>query len=46
MKPGDTLSSIADTYKVTVLEIIEANNLDSNGTINVGQVLNISVKNQ
>ncbi len=46
VKPGDTLSSIADTYKVTVLEIIEANNLDSNGTINVGQVLNISVKNQ
>jgi LysM repeat protein len=38
---GETLFTIAQQYNLTVEEIAAANNLDQNGVLNPGQVLNI-----
>lgn len=41
VKAGDTLSGIAQTYGVSVQEIIEANNLANPDMLNIGQELTI-----
>ncbi len=41
VKPGDTLSKIADTYETTVDELMTANNLSDPNKLEVGQHLTI-----
>lgn len=41
VQPGDTLQSIADSYKITVNTLLWANDLTSSSTIKVGQSLAI-----
>lgn len=41
VKPGDTLSGIADLFGVTVDDIVRANNIADPNALQVGQVLTI-----
>jgi murein DD-endopeptidase MepM/ murein hydrolase activator NlpD len=41
VQPGDTLQSIADSYKISVNTLLWANDLTSSSTIKVGQTLTI-----
>lgn len=42
VKPGDTLSSIADRYNVTVSQLMAWNNLSSNDSLYIGQQLSVT----
>ncbi|MCC4420220.1 LysM peptidoglycan-binding domain-containing protein [Limosilactobacillus reuteri] len=42
VKPGDTLSSIADRYNVTVSQLMSWNNLSSNDSLYIGQQLSVT----
>lgn len=42
VKPGDTLSSIADRYNVTVSQLMAWNNLSTNDSLYIGQQLNVT----
>ena len=42
VKPGDTLSSIADRYNVTVNQLMVWNNLSTNDSLYIGQQLSIT----
>ena len=44
IKPGDTLSSIAQQHGLTLAEIAEANNISNPNLINVGQTIRVSKK--
>ena len=42
VKPGDTLSSIADRYNVTVSQLMAWNNLSTNDSLYIGQQLSVT----
>lgn len=42
VKPGDTLSSIADRYNVTVSQLMAWNNLSANDSLYIGQQLSVT----
>ncbi|MFR0608023.1 LysM peptidoglycan-binding domain-containing protein [Limosilactobacillus balticus] len=42
VKPGDTLSSIADRYNVTVNQLMVWNNLSTNDSLYIGQQLSVT----
>lgn len=42
VKPGDTLSSIADHYNVTVSQLMAWNNLGANDSLYIGQQLSVT----
>ena len=42
VKPGDTLSSIADRYNVTVSQLVAWNNLSTNDSLYIGQQLSVT----
>ena len=41
MKPGDSLSAIAERFGTTVAAIVDLNNLTNPNSLSVGQVLRI-----